>query len=64
MTDLEIITEYRNMRKISDICKEYGLNQSNLIYGQSSKEKEKIVADIIRNEINKIHSEIMLNRRF
>lgn len=64
MTDLELITEYRNMRKLSDICKEYKINQSNLIYGQSSKEKQKIVADILRNEINKIHSEIMLNRRF
>lgn len=64
MTDLELITEYRNMRKLADICKEYNINQSNLIYGQSSKEKQKIVADILRNEINKIHSEIMLNRRF
>lgn len=64
MTNLELITEYRNLRKISDICKEYGINQSNLIYGQSSKEKEEIVAKIIRDEINRLHSEIMLNRRF
>lgn len=64
MTNLELITEYRNLRKISDICKEYGINQSNLIYGQSSSEKEQIVADIIKNEIQKLHSEIMLNRRF
>lgn len=64
MTNLELITEYRNLRKISDICKEYGINHSNLIYGQSSDEKEQIVADIIKEEINKIHSEIMMNRRF
>lgn len=64
MTDLDLITEYRNMIKISDICNKYKINQSNLIYGQCSKEKQKIVADILRNEINKIHSEIMLNRRF
>ena len=64
MTNMELITEYRNLRKISDICKEYGINQSNLIYGQASKEKEQIVADIIKNEIQKLHSEIMLNRRF
>lgn len=64
MTDLELITKYRELKKIGDICKEYNINQSNLIYGKTTKENESIVANIIKNEINKIHSEILLNRSF
>lgn len=64
MTDLEFITEYRKMKKISDICKEYGIDHTNLIYGRTTKENTEIVANILKNEIKKIYSEIILDRSF
>lgn len=64
MTNLEIITEYRKLKKIGIVCKELGINQSNLIYGRSTKENEEIVANVIKDEIKKIYAEILLNRSF
>lgn len=64
MSDLEFINEYRNMLKISDLCNEYNINQSNLIYGKSSKENEKLVASRLKLEIERIYAEILLDRRF
>jgi hypothetical protein len=59
MTDFEFIREYKNMKAISDVCEELGLNYANLIQEKSSKEKEKQVSLLLKAEIVRMYNIVL-----
>ena len=50
MKDIELIHKIKNI-KISNICKQNNLDYTNLIYGRTSKENTKRIADELRREL-------------
>ena len=50
MKDIELIHKIKNI-KISNICKRNSLDYTNLIYGRTSKENTKKIADELRREL-------------
>ena len=50
MKDIELIHKIKNI-KISNICKQNNLDYTNLIYGRTSKENTKKIADELRREL-------------
>lgn len=50
MKDIELIHKIKNI-KISNICKRNNLDYTNLIYGRTSKENTKKIADELRREL-------------
>lgn len=50
MKDIELIHKIKNI-KISNICKSNNLDYTNLIYGRTSKENTKKIADELRREL-------------
>ena len=60
MEDYDLILAYKDMKSISDICKENNINYSNLVNGKSSKENEKKVSEQLKREIYKIFSLLKL----
>ena len=56
MEDIEFIKAYKDMKSISEICDEYKINYTNLVYGKTTKENEKKVAESIKMEILKIYA--------
>ena len=50
MKDIELIHKIKNI-KISNICKRNNLDYTNLIYGRTSKENTKRIADELRREL-------------
>ena len=59
MTDLEIIQEYKNMKKVSDFTEITGVNYSNLIQGKSTRANEFIIATLCKVEITRLYKEII-----
>lgn len=50
MKDIELIHKIKNI-KIGNICKRNNLDYTNLIYGRTSKENTKKIADELRREL-------------
>mgnify|MGYP006898638639 CR=1 FL=1 len=50
MKDIELIHKIKNI-KISNICKSNKIDYTNLIYGRTSKENTKKIADELRREL-------------
>ena len=50
MKDIELIHKIKNI-KISNICKQNNLDYTNLIYGRTSKENTKKIANELRREL-------------
>ena len=44
------------MKSISDICEEYKINYTNLIYGKTTSENEQKVVNDLKMEILKIYA--------
>ena len=59
MTNLEFITKYKDMNKISDFCKKFGFDSSNIVRGRSTKENEEKIATLCKLEIIKMYNEIL-----
>lgn len=59
MTDLEFLNLYRKMKHVTDLCKETGIHNSNLIAGLSTKENEKTIATLCKLEIVKYYNIVM-----
>ena len=56
MDDLDFIKAYKDMKSISDICEEYKINYTNLIYGKTTSENEQKVVNDLKMEILKIYA--------
>ena len=56
MDDLDFIKAYKDMKSISDICEENKINYTNLVYGKTTKENEKKVANALKMEVLKIYA--------
>ena len=50
MKDIELIHKIKNI-KLGNICKRNNLDYTNLIYGRTSKENTKRIADELRREL-------------
>ena len=50
MKDIELIHKIKNI-KLGNICKRNNLDYTNLIYGRTSKENTKKIADELRREL-------------
>lgn len=59
MTNLEFIEKYKNMNKVSDFCKIFGFDSSNIVRGRSTKENEEKIATLCKLEIIKMYNEIL-----
>lgn len=55
MNDYDIILEFRKMKSIGDICKDLGIDYSNLIRGKTSKENEHKVVQELKLELYKLN---------
>ena len=53
MSDFEFILAIKDLKTISQICANLGIDYSNLIKGKSTAENEKRVANVLRLEIFK-----------
>ena len=62
MKDLEVIEEYRNMKNLTEICREFGSDRSNLLRGHDKK-NEKKVANVCKYEIMKLASKLILEEQ-
>lgn len=61
MNDYEFIKEYKkNMKSIGQICREYKIDQSNLIRGKTNDTNKKIVADELKKQVIKSYSNIII----
>lgn len=60
MDDFEFIMEYKNMKSIGKICKEFGIDYPNLSRGKTSKENEKKVADELKKQVIRLYSNIII----
>lgn len=60
MDDFDFIMEYKNMKSVGKICKEFGIDYPNLSRGKSSKENEKKVADELKKQVIKLYSNIII----
>lgn len=56
MDDLEFIKAYKDMKSISEICDEFKINYTNLIYGKTTSENEEKVANSLKMEVLKIYA--------
>lgn len=56
MNDFDFIESVKNMKSISEICKEYGIDYSNLTCNRTTQENVKKVADRLKIEIYKIYA--------
>lgn len=56
MNDFDFIESFKNMKSISDICKEYGIDYSNLTTNRTTQENIKKVADRLKIEICKLYA--------
>ena len=56
MNDLEFIKAYKDMKSISEICDEFKINYTNLIYGKTTSENEEKVANSLKMEVLKIYA--------
>lgn len=59
MSDFEFIQACKNF-SVSKICDSAGVNYSNLVRGTSTKENEKKIAELLKWEIIKIYSLMLL----
>lgn len=59
MTDSEYIQEYKEMKSINEICKEVGVDSSNLLRGKAKK-FESEVAKKCKCEIIRLYNIIVL----
>lgn len=55
MDDYKIILAFRQMRTISDICKDLKIDYSNLIRGKTTKENEHKVVQELKLELYKLN---------
>ena len=60
MDDFDFIMEYKNMKSVGKICKEFCIDYSNLSSGKTSKENEKKVADELKKQVIKLYSNIII----
>ena len=56
MNDFDFIESFKNMKSISDICKEYGIDYSNLTTNRTTQENIKKVADRLKIEVYKLYA--------
>lgn len=59
MSDSEFIEKYKNLKSIGKVCKELNINYPNLCRRKTTKENEKKVADILKQEIIDLYSDII-----
>ena len=60
MNDYDFIMEYKNMKTVSKICKEFGIDYGNLSRGKTTKENEKKVSDELKKQVIKLYSDIII----
>lgn len=60
MSDYDVILRYKKLKTVTRICKENGIDMSNLMYGRTSEEKIKKLANIIRKELGKITYDVFI----
>lgn len=61
MNNLDFINLYRKQKTVYDLCKENNILYSNLVYGKSTKEKERIIANLCKQEIMKMFNDLILS---
>ena len=54
MDNLDFIKAFKNMKSLTTICEENGINYSNLINGKTTKENENKISEKIKSEIFKM----------
>lgn len=59
MSDSDFIEKYKNLKSIGKVCKELNINYPNLTQRKTTKENEKRVADILKQEIIDLYSDII-----
>ena len=60
MEDFDFIMEYKNMKSVGKICKEFGIDYPNLSRGKKTRENEKKVADELKKQVIKLYSNIII----
>ena len=60
MKDIELIHKIKNI-KLSNICKDNKIDYSNLVYGRTSKENTKRIANELRKELYPILIDDLIN---
>ena len=59
MSNLDFILKYKDMKKISDFCDRENINYSNLVNGKSTKENEQKIANLCKEEVIILYSELI-----
>ena len=59
MENYNFILEYKNLKSISQICKDFGIDYSNLINKRTTNENMKKVADELRKQVIYLYSNII-----
>ena len=62
LNDKEFIKLYKNLKSISNICDELGIDKGNVSRGTISDEQAKKLADELKFEIVKIYSSLLIGR--
>ena len=60
MNDEELIKEYRKLKNVGDICREFNIDHSNIIKATTSKENKHLVAKEIIKEVMKMYGLVQL----
>ena len=63
MDDLDFVNEYRKMKNLSEICKKFGADRSNLIKGNDKKNIH-AVANVCRCEIIRMYNILILGEDY
>ena len=59
MDDMFLIKRYKDMKSVSQMCKDLGLHYQNVIKGQTRKENIDLIANEVKNEIINIQTYLM-----
>lgn len=62
MNDKEFIKQYKNMKSVSAICDELGIDKGNVSRETITDEQAKKIADELKFEIVKIYSSLLIGR--
>lgn len=62
MNDKEFIKLYKNMKSVSAICDELGIDKGNVSRETITDEQAKKIADELKFEIVKIYSSLLIGR--
>lgn len=61
MSDLEFIQIMQQFRSVGQICKDNNINYSNLVYGRTTEENEKLIAKELKKEVIKFYDIVLLS---